>query len=70
LSRYYANENQILLADLAGPELTPSELSEDQRRALWDDNLHFKPAGYDLFGEIIFKSIEPYLASKLQASEN
>ncbi|KAL8652389.1 MAG: hypothetical protein Q9226_004292 [Calogaya cf. arnoldii] len=30
-----------------------SEMSEEMRKIVWDDGLHFKPAGYDMMGDVV-----------------
>ena len=36
----------------------------DEKRRLWDDHMHLTPAGYDLMGILVFKTIVDYLNLK------
>ena len=52
-------EIKAVLVDLecAIPYTSPKD-----EGSLWDDNLHFNPAGYDQFGRLVFESISSILA--------
>ena len=55
------NEEKIIFCDIF-ELISWKNSTKEEREELWDDNLHFKPKGYDLMGEEIFKSIfEKYL---------
>lgn len=49
--------SKMLLCDLS-TKLPRQSLSEEDRRKLWADDLHFSAAGYDRMGEIIFEDIK------------
>lgn len=42
-------------------EIRYLDYSEEMRREIWDDQLHFSEKGYDLLGEIIFNKIKHLL---------
>ena len=56
----------MLVSDLA-TKLPRESLSDEDRRTLWADHLHFSPAGYDRMGEIIFEDIRNCLSKTLNA---
>lgn len=51
LIKTYQHEN-FFVADLFR-EIRYVETSSEMRKAIWDDGLHFKPAGYDMIGDAI-----------------
>jgi len=54
--REYAAQHSLPLVDL---EKEIPHLSIDKKAAeMWDDELHFSPAGYDQFGSLIFDKIK------------
>eukprot|EP01080_Neovahlkampfia_damariscottae_P000284 gene284-6699_t len=55
LLREYVKQNQqkMVLCDLYS-KIPYSSTTEEERKELWDDNLHFTPKGYDKMGEEIF----------------
>jgi len=52
----YCAKRKIQVIDLAAA-IPYSTLTEEERKDLWDDGLHFTPKGYDKFGEIVFNAI-------------
>ncbi len=54
--RNYAQQNDLLLVDLE-KEIPHLSLTDDQK-SMWDDDLHFSPAGYDRFGALIFDALQ------------
>ncbi|RMX51187.1 hypothetical protein pdam_00004084 [Pocillopora damicornis] len=58
--------SKMLVSDLA-TKLPRESLSDEDRRTLWADHLHFSPAGYDRMGEIIFEDIRHCLSKTLNA---
>jgi lysophospholipase L1-like esterase len=59
-----ASDGEVFLAELElTPQLSPDMMTKEQQSEIWDDNIHFTPKGYDVFGDIVFSSIEKYLAS-------
>jgi len=54
----FCAERSIPIIDLA--EFIPYD-AKDGATKLWDDNLHFSPAGYDKFGKLVFESVKGYL---------
>ena len=56
--RAYAKENEkVILCDLA-EELPFRTMDDDERKLLWDDDLHYTPMGYDKMAEIIYDVIQ------------
>lgn len=49
------------LVDLEVDALNPQLMEKEARDAIWDDNLHFTPHGYDLLAEHIHKVLAPIL---------
>ena len=59
--RNYANNPRVHLVDLA-KEIRFHHLDDQQQRDLiWDDGVHFKPAGYDLMADAIIRTIKDHL---------
>eukprot|EP00472_Partenskyella_glossopodia_P004431 CAMPEP_0197517066 /NCGR_PEP_ID=MMETSP1318-20131121/2023_1 /TAXON_ID=552666 /ORGANISM="Partenskyella glossopodia, Strain RCC365" /LENGTH=247 /DNA_ID=CAMNT_0043066307 /DNA_START=173 /DNA_END=916 /DNA_ORIENTATION=- len=53
------HKNSVLL-DFAN-EFPYFALSETKKEELWDDGLHYKPAGYERMGEIVFEALQSEL---------
>ncbi|KAL8980179.1 MAG: hypothetical protein Q9205_004666 [Flavoplaca limonia] len=51
LIKAYQHEN-FFVADLFS-KIQYAKTSSEMRKAIWDDGLHFKPAGYDMIGDAI-----------------
>lgn len=60
LKKEIKNLPNILLCDL-DQELKYSKMKKDEKKLIWDDNIHYTPEGYNLLGNIIFKSLNNFL---------
>ncbi|CAF2649292.1 unnamed protein product [Rotaria sp. Silwood2] len=55
------NNNNIVVLDV--DQLLPHHsLSHDERRQIWDDEVHLTPQGYDRLGQLIYDALKPYLS--------
>jgi len=54
--RDYAERNGLLLVDLE-KEIPHLPLTDATQQSMWDDDLHFSPAGYDRFGALLSNKI-------------
>ena len=62
-----SSNGNMMLAELElSPQLLPGSLTKEQQSEIWDDNIHFTPKGYDVFGDIVFSAIDSYLSSVLK----
>ena len=62
-----SSNGNIMLAELElSPQLLPGSLTKEQQSEIWDDNIHFTPKGYNVFGDIVFSAIDSYLSSVLK----
>ena len=59
----YATDNDWPLVDL---ELNIPYPGRDDETIYFDDELHFNAAGYDLFGELVFKAIREKLKNEME----
>ncbi|KAL8667757.1 MAG: hypothetical protein Q9168_007193 [Polycauliona sp. 1 TL-2023] len=59
--RLYSELNQMIMghqhpnffgADLFG-KIQYTDMSQEERKLVWDDGLHFKPRGYDMIGDAV-----------------
>jgi len=60
LIKEYCEQNQITVIDLCA-KLPQLSLRADEKKLYWDDGLHFTPAGYNRFGEIVHETIKSQL---------
>lgn len=63
LLKTYCTENHIAIVDLAEKLPYYTNTTEEHRLKFWDDQIHFSPAGYDRFGEIVFEILKPQIMS-------
>jgi lysophospholipase L1-like esterase len=61
LLKTYCTEKQIAVVDLAEKLPYYTNTTEEHRLKYWDDHLHFSPAGYDRFGELVFEILKPQI---------
>lgn len=62
LKQRVAEHKNMTIVDLA-EEMNFLTMTVQERAALWDDALHFTPAGYDRMAQIIFDQVSKYLAT-------
>jgi lysophospholipase L1-like esterase len=56
LREFSQSTKNVALFDLF-EKISWSNSSKEEREELWDDNLHFKPKGYDIMGENIYLAL-------------
>jgi lysophospholipase L1-like esterase len=56
LREFAQNTKNVVLFDLF-EKISWRNSSTEERGELWDDNLHFKPKGYDIMGESIYLAL-------------
>eukprot|EP01114_Cavostelium_apophysatum_P019876 TRINITY_DN6518_c0_g1_i1.p1 TRINITY_DN6518_c0_g1~~TRINITY_DN6518_c0_g1_i1.p1 ORF type:complete len:233 (-),score=22.02 TRINITY_DN6518_c0_g1_i1:83-679(-) len=54
--REFASSRGITFIDLAA-KIPQLDVSPEERKKYWDDQIHFTPAGYDRIGELIFEEV-------------
>ena len=58
--RQYCQAGNVGLIDLA-IKLPYFSMDATERKLIWDDGIHFTPAGYDRIAEIIYDEIKKYI---------
>ena len=56
LRRYARTNDFTILCDLAA-QFPRYSLSSEERKQMWEEGLHMKPAGYERMAEIIYKDL-------------
>jgi lysophospholipase L1-like esterase len=64
IKKEITDNKNIILCDL-DQEIKFSKMTKQEKKKYWDDYIHLTPEGYELMGEIIFKSILAHI-SKLE----
>jgi len=60
ISKTNEEKNNIVILDI--DQLLPyHSLSSDERKQIWDDEIHLKPNGYDRLGQLIYDKLKDYL---------
>ena len=54
------NKENTLFCDITST-LSYVSLSEEERKKIWDDKLHFTPLGYDMMGNKIYETIKNFI---------